>query len=289
VATDIDIRQLTDADVEGALALSAANGWNQRAADWHMLLQIAPSGSFGAVAGDRVVGTAIGIDYGSYGWIAMMLVDPDHRRQGIGARLLESAMGAIPPELPVRLDATPLGRPLYQEYKFELEASLTRYVRPAGAALPAPTDRSVRALGESDLPAVMRTDDRVSGAHRHGAVRWAFGDAPHYARIDASGSDAPQYCLGRGGRLFDQIGPIVAATTESAIALAASAASECGGRPLVVDAYDAHEDFGAWLRTAGFEPQRPLYRMRRGATGPAAAATRRGPSIQYAIMGPEFS
>ena len=289
MATDIDIRQLTDADVEGALALSAANGWNQRAADWHMLLQIAPSGSFGAVAGDRVIGTAIGIDYGSYGWIAMMLVDPDYRRQGVGARLLESAMGAIPPELAVRLDATPLGRPLYREYKFELETSLTRYVRPAGTALPALAEQRVRALRESDLPAVMRSDDRVSGAHRHGPIRWAFADSPRYAWIDASASDAPQYCLGRGGRLFDHIGPIVASTTEAAVALVSAAAGESGGHSLVIDAYDANEEFGAWLRTAGFEAQRPLHRMRRRGSAPPAAAGRRGASIEFAIMGPEFS
>ena len=58
-----------------------------------MLLQLAPAGSFAAVADDRIVGTAIGIDYGTFGWIAMMLVDPAWRGRGIGARLLEEAHG----------------------------------------------------------------------------------------------------------------------------------------------------------------------------------------------------
>jgi GNAT superfamily N-acetyltransferase len=288
MTTDIDIRPLGGADVEGALALSAGCGWNQRIADWHMLLQIAPSGSFAAVAGERIVGTAIGIDFGGFGWIAMMLVEPDYRRQGIGARLLEAAMGAVPPELPLRLDATPAGRPLYEQYRFEVETSLTRHVRPAGAAPPAP-DAGVRALVDSDLPAVMRTDDKVSGAHRHGPIRWAFADAPRYGWIAGPGADAPEYCLGRGGRLFDQIGPIVAASTATAIALAAAAAGQCEGRALVVDAYDAHEDFSRWLRAAGFEPQRPLYRMRRLGSAPAPPGPRRGASIEFAIMGPEFS
>ena len=35
VTSDIDIRPLAEGDVEGALGLSAASGWNQRAADWH--------------------------------------------------------------------------------------------------------------------------------------------------------------------------------------------------------------------------------------------------------------
>ena len=75
-----------------------------------MLLQLAPAGSFAAVADDRIVGTAIGIDYGTFGWIAMMLVDPAWRGRGIGGRLLEEAIGAVPPDIPIRLDATPLGR-----------------------------------------------------------------------------------------------------------------------------------------------------------------------------------
>ena len=91
-----DVRTLATADLEAALALSSASGWNQRLDDWRMLLALAPAGSFAAVHGGRIVGTAIGIDYGTFGWIAMMLVDPDWRGQGVGARLLEAAMDAVP-------------------------------------------------------------------------------------------------------------------------------------------------------------------------------------------------
>src|SRR3990170_1402513 len=132
---DPAIRLLTTDDLGAASALSAAAGWNQRVADWRMLLQLAPAGSFAAISDDAIVGTAIGIDYGAFGWIAMMLVDPAWRGRGVGARLLEAAMGAVPSEIPIRLDATPLGRPLYQRYGFEDESPLTRHV--AEAARPA--------------------------------------------------------------------------------------------------------------------------------------------------------
>ena len=65
-----------------------------------MLLHSRPPASFAAVADGRVVGTAIGIDYGRFGWIAMMLVDPAYRGRGLGARLLERAMTALPPTCP---------------------------------------------------------------------------------------------------------------------------------------------------------------------------------------------
>src|SRR5439155_26728654 len=125
---DLDIRLLTADDLDGAFRLSAAAGWNQRTADWRMLLQLAPAGSFAAVGDGGIVGTAIGLDYGPFGWIAMMLVDPGWRGRGVGARLLEAAMGAVPPETLLRLDATPLGRPLYRRYGCEDEDRLTRHV-----------------------------------------------------------------------------------------------------------------------------------------------------------------
>jgi len=323
---NIEIRLLTDGDVDAALALSASCGWNQRAEEWHMMLQIAPSGTFTASTPDGVVGTAIGIDYGHFGWIAMMLVNPAWRGRGLGARLLEAAMGAVPPELPIRLDATPLGRPLYERYGFVLESSLTRHVRPADAGPPPAPGGDVRPLAESDLAAVMKLDDRISGAHRHGPLRWAFGDAPRYAWIGASAgpslppkggshtdpegvtsdfshpsgvrvasafrrkdvADTSGYCLGRGGRLFDHIGPIVADATASATALAAAAIAGSDGRALVIDAHDSHDAFTAWLRSAQFEPQRPLYRMCR--PGGAPAPSRPAPPLtEFAIMGPEFS
>jgi predicted N-acetyltransferase YhbS len=314
---NIDIRLLTDGDVDAALALSASCGWNQRAEEWHMMLQIAPSGTFTASTPDGVVGTAIGIDYGQFGWIAMMLVNPAWRGRGLGARLLEAAMGAVPPELPIRLDATPLGRPLYERYGFVLESSLTRHVRPADAGPPPAPDGEVRPLAESDLATVMRLDDRISGAHRHDPLRWAFGDAPRYAwigenrvgvasgfsrpstelgtalsqskgRKDVADADPSGYCLGRGGRLFDHIGPIVADATASATALAAAAIAGSDGRALVIDAHDSHDAFTAWLRNAQFEPQRPLYRMCR--PGGAPAPSRPAPPLtEFAIMGPEFS
>ena len=294
MAADLDIRLLTEDDVGAALALSASSGWNQRADEWHMMLQIAPSGAFTATTPDGIVGTAIGIDYGNFGWIAMMLVNPAWRGRGIGARLLEAAMGAVPTDLPIRLDATPLGRPLYERYGFELESSLTRHVRPADAGPPPARSGHVRPLAEPDLSTVMRLDDRISGAHRHGPLRWAFGDAPRYAWIrvlppeGGSHGDTPGYCLGRGGRLFDHVGPIVADSTESAAALAAAAIGGNGGGYLVVDAHDTHEAFVAWLRDAQFEPQRPLYRMCRPGQSPVPSRPS-GPLIEFAIMGPEFS
>jgi GNAT superfamily N-acetyltransferase len=295
-AIDADIRLLTVEDLDGALALSSTAGWNQRLEDWLMLLRLAPAGSFAAVANGRIVGTAIGIDYGRFAWIAMMLVDPASRGQGLGARLLEAAMGAVPSDHPIRLDATPMGRPLYQRYGFEDEAMLSRHVAEAAARRQPPVEdskrwaRRVRALTAADLPAVAALDRAVFGANRRVLLEWALEGASQYAHV-VDASAGVQYCVGRPGRLFDQVGPVVADNDEDAKMLVSAALQSAQDRAVVADVFDARGGFAEWLGQCGFKALRPLFRMCR-AGGPDSAgdhAVSRGDAIEYTIFGPEFA
>jgi GNAT superfamily N-acetyltransferase len=291
--TDPDIRLLTTGDLDGAFGLSTAIGWNQRLADWRMLLQLAPAGSFAAVADDRIIGTAIGIDYGTFGWIAMMLVDLTWRGRGLGARLLEAAMGALPPEIPIRLDATPLGRALYRRYGFDDEVQLTRHVaepsRPPADFTSDLASHHVRGLTPADLPAVIARDDRIFGAHRRILLEWALEGAGQYAQMIESDAGA-HYCFGRPGRLFDQIGPVVAHDDDTARALVSAALRAADGRALVIDAFDRHRGFSNWLQSRGFSASRPLFRMHRALHpgGRGGDAEAHGASAERAILGPEF-
>ncbi len=95
-------------------------------------------------------------------------------------------------------------------------------------------------------------------------------------------------CFGRTGRLFNQIGPVAAANPETAIALVTAALHHSGDKAVVVDAYDDRDEFVAWLHSAGFEAQRPLYRMRRRGSPPAETPAAAVPQTEFAILGPEF-
>jgi GNAT superfamily N-acetyltransferase len=285
-----EIRTLTGTDADTAWTLSTTAGWNQRPTDWRMLIRLAPAGSFGAIVDGRIVGTAIGIDYGGFGWIAMMLVEPAYRGQGIGARLLESAMSAIPPEVPIRLDATPMGRPLYERYGFREETVLTRHVshpdtrrpfRPAG-----PSTLRARAMTRADLDAVEHVDRGVFGGNRLPVLEWMLEGGPQYAQI-VDGPAPHAYCFGRNGRLFDQIGPVVSDDETAACALVGAMPTR---RDLVVDAFDAQTGFTRWLHDCGFVAQRPLFRMCRPAAGGAGPPEKNVPPgvREFAILGPEF-
>lgn len=284
------IRRLTADDLGDALALSTAAGWNQQLADWALLVALAGRGASAAELDGRIVGTALTIDYGGFAWIAMMLVESGWRGRGLGARLLEASLAAVPSGLPVRLDATEAGRPLYRRHRFEDECRLTRLVAPAARARHEPPRTvEVREMTDADLPAIARRDAEVFGGTRRETLEWAFEQAPQYAlMIDAPGR-APQYCFGRPGRRFDQIGPVVADDDASAAALTEAGLARAGGRAVVVDAFETRTHFGAWLHAAGFSAERPLFRMCRPARDSSNAEEPPGSRHQYAILGPDFA
>jgi Acetyltransferase (GNAT) domain len=140
-----------------------------------------------------------------------------------------------------------------------------------------------------DLSAIRRVDASVFGSDRGAVLQWSFDSGQQYAHVIETDSE-PNYCFGRHGRLFDHIGPVVASDAAAARALVAAALSGATGRAAVVDAFDGHGDFTAWLTGRGFAAQRPLYRMRRAARDRAAVseAATRPPATEFAILGPEF-
>jgi GNAT superfamily N-acetyltransferase len=295
-------------DLDQAVGLSTAAGWNQPLDDWRLFLRIAPAGAFAAAADGRIVGTAIGVDYGGFAWIAMMLVDPAFRGCGLGGRLLEAALESLPANLPVRLDATPLGRPLYRRYGFELETTLSRFVVNR-AFTPKPDAHAVRPLTIADLPLAIERDREIFGGVRAAVLDWSFCSASCYAHVAPSADGAIQYCFGRRGRLFDQIGPVVAGGAAVAHALVHTACAAANGRPIAVDAFDLQSAFTAGLRERGFVVERPFFRMRLprrpvrrspqgegGSSEETEAGLSRGVAeratpagvVEYAIFGPEF-
>jgi hypothetical protein len=237
-----------------------------------------------------------------------MLVDPEYRGRGLGRRLLETAMNAIPPNRRIRLDATAEGRPLYERYGFEVEATLSRHIShgssrgavPVGDALN--RARGARPLTASDLETVIERDSEIFGGRRGAVLDWAYHSARQYAYGVRSDDGLIHYCFGRHGRVFDQIGPVVAGDEAIANALMNAALAAASGRPVAVDAFDSQVAFSEGLHRRGFFIQRPLIRMRRAVESGAPAhvagvlapafrtrhgAPRRG--TEFAILGPEFA
>ncbi|HEV8131819.1 MAG TPA: GNAT family N-acetyltransferase [Acidobacteriota bacterium] len=128
----ITIRQMTRADIAAANRLRELAGWNQTERDWERFLRLSPGGCFVACLEGKVRGTATTLNYENrFGWVGMILVDPECRKQGIGTQLLEAGIDyleRIGVET-VKLDATPMGHSLYLQHGFVDEYGIERWER----------------------------------------------------------------------------------------------------------------------------------------------------------------
>jgi ribosomal protein S18 acetylase RimI-like enzyme len=111
------VRMGGESDIPAALRLKELAGWNQTESDWRRLLRLQPSGCFCATIEGNVVGTTTTTSYGrELAWIGMVLVDPEFRRLGIATKLMHTALDHLRDlgVATVKLDATPEGRPVYE-------------------------------------------------------------------------------------------------------------------------------------------------------------------------------
>lgn len=267
----MSLRRMTPADIGRGLELCRAAGWNQTERDWRFFIEQTRAGCLVEEVDGRVIGTSATLDYGDeFAWIAMVLVDPEVRGQGVGTRLLKESIALLAGRKSIRLDATPAGERVYRPLGFLEEFPLARYERPAGEAAPV----ACVPVADSDWPWILELDRQAFGSEREQMLRWLAAGAPDLAFSTGDG-----YCFGRHGHRFDHIGPIIARSAESAWKLLAAALANCS-RETVVDSPVQHE---AVLARFGFRKQRPFLRMSLG-TPPEVDAL-----LNYAITGPEFA
>ncbi len=281
----VTLRTMTLTDIPLGMRLKEAAGWNQTPADWQMMLAC-PGGAFVAAVDGVDAGTATVVSYGaSFSWIGMVLVDPAYRRRGVGAALLHAAIDCAAPLGPVRLDATPLGKQLYDTLGFRDEYRLARMERPAVGSAVAPTANAnaVSSITPDRLPAVTAYDAPLFGAPRPAILEALCSNRPAYAWAAWQDDRVIGYCLGRTGSRYEQIGPVVADDEATARALLLAALGRCATSAVIVDALVDHGGWMAFLRSLGFVEQRPFIRMCLGGGHDFGE-----PARQYAIAGPEI-
>jgi GNAT superfamily N-acetyltransferase len=256
------IRRMTHADIALGMRLKAQNGWNQLEADWRRQLELEPNGGFVAEVDGQGVGTACACVFGDVAWISMVLVDREHRNQGIGTALMRHLLQCLDERgVPtIRLDATPLGRPVYQKLGFEGDFELTRC-----EGVMATTESvvgMVRIMPE-DMPELCTLDAGVTQTRREKLLRNVFEANPSETRKYAASGKLQGFLMCRPGSNAWQIGPVVG-SMEAGRLLLLDAAQRFARKRVYVDVPVDHPGAANLAKSIGLKPQRQFLRMTRG-------------------------
>jgi predicted N-acetyltransferase YhbS len=254
----VSIRTMTPRDLDAIFALKEQAGWNQTRGDLVRFQRLAPEGGLVAECDGASSGAVMVFEFGPVAWIAMMLVEKTLRGRGIGRALMEHALtfaesrGAAS----IRLDATPLGQPLYEKLGFVADYSLTRY-----GGTPTPPDRPLEALPHVVLKDAAALDRLATGADRWSLLAALWDEEPGCG-IMRDGKILGFHAA-RPGSNATQIGPCIAEAAVGA-ELLQDALQRRAGEPVFLDVPEPNQRAHAVAVTAGLSSQRWLLRMTRG-------------------------
>lgn len=261
----------------GCLRLSAAANWNQNEADWRLMLSVGRGWGLSLADGTLAASTLVLPYGGSFAWVSMVLVLPEHRRMGYATRLLQVALADLERRrLRPVLDATPAGREVYQHEGFQDRWGFSRLASQGGVTQA--IDEGVRALRESDWPWLLELDAQAFGASREPLLRALAARLPQVALV----CERRGFLLGRDGREAHQLGPLIARDADAAQALL-SHALKALAPPVYLDVAGHARALREWLEARSFWFQRPFTRMVRG-DAPAPGDER----LVYCVAGPEL-
>lgn len=245
--------------LDGALALSRAAGWAHRREDWEMIWSLSEGRV--ALAGDRVVGTALMTPFGdSCSAINMIIVDESQRGRGLG-RQLTTAVIELAGDWECRLTATSDGLPLYEKLGFVATHQIVRHQGVAGG-VGAP--EKVEWIGPDALPALKALDRAAFGADR-GALYDALAKEGPFAVI-RNGDNIVAFAATRFFGIGEVVGPVVAENAEQARDLIAFILSRKEGRFVRIDIPE-QSGLSSLLEDWGLPHQGGVVAMARGATG----------------------
>lgn len=254
---------MTDADIDFGMNLKAAAGWNQLPADWKRLICLEPDGCFVLENDGAPVGTVTTTLYEKrLAWIGMVLVSPDERRKGYGSDLLKAAMDYCEAQRVevIKLDATPLGKKLYDTLGYRNEYRLKR-VQGQGSVQ---AFENVRTMRPVDLWEVVQLDIGFFGVSRQRLLEALFDENPSlcFIALKPASSEIVGYLFARPGQMAFQIGPWIAMEPSTAEELLKAALNTLAGQPLFLDVLQQVNPHAEAIVTKyGFTMQREFIRM----------------------------
>lgn len=280
------IRAMRPGDLPAAMQLVESVGWNQTERDLRLFLEGPGNIYLAAEIDGRVVGTAASINYGrKVAWISMMIVAENHRGRGISKQLLNTLIRRLQTAgyRTIKLDATPVGRPVYRKLGFREEYEIHRLVRNERSELdpPASPNPGIRFLTLEDSPVLIEMDRAIFGADRAVLLTHLLDEVPALGM--ARENRLVAFVCGRNGRRFFQVGPVAGDTLRDVRAVLSFFLNQHTATSLVLDVLVDQAPLLHWLESLGFTIQRSFHRMFLHENKIPGQ-----PERQFCIAGPEF-
>lgn len=256
------------ADLPLGMRLRQQAGWNQTEADWLRHLDLEADACFVAEWDGVPCGTTCTATFGPVAWVAMVLVDVDMRRRGIGQALLEHALAHLDRRgaASIRLDATPLGRPLYEKLGFVAQFELARWeglLPPSPPVAGAAPVAGVTPVAAQELAQVFALDRQVSATDRRSLLERLYAEQAASFRAVKQGGQLRGFAAARAGANATQLGPCMA-DSQAGPLLLADAFHRCAGRRVYLDVPLANAAAMKIAESQGLTVQRNFVRMCRG-------------------------
>ena len=266
------------------MRLSTEQGWNQTETDWKLIIENPQNSCLLAECHGKIIGTTAAMNYSNdVAWINMVLVDQEFRGHGISKLLLENIFKELQHCKSIKLDATPEGQHVYEQLDFKNEYSISRMTIDAVKNPSFNDDGLTEPILLNNIPEIIAYDEHAFGVTRTSLIEALVKECPNKAWMLKRNHSVTGFALGRAGRKYQQIGPVIASDFIDAKILITKLLKQSDDKPIVVDVLNDKVDLIEWLTIIGFVRQRHFMRMYRN-NNPFPGNM----DQQYLICGPEF-
>jgi len=260
------VRRMERRELDFALDMAAAEGWNPGLADGDCFWAADPQGFHLALLDGRPAATVSTVGYGpGFGFVGLYIVAPGLRRQGLGLRLWRAVVDPMPQPC-VGLDAVTAQQANYARDGFVLAYPSHRYEGLSAGPDPRAVPPGVLPLAAFPLADVLACDRRSFPAEREAFLR-AWLAAPGHVGLGLSREGRlAGFGLLRPCRAGCKIGPLLADDEAGAHALFHGLMACAPAGPVYLDVPAPN---AAAVRLAEAHGMRPMFETGRMYRGPA--------------------
>lgn len=207
------IRKMGREEVEFAIEMAAAEGWNPGIHDGELFYKADSEGFFIAELKGKPAGCASAVAYDEYfGFFGLYVVKPEFREKGIGMKLTEKCLQYLG-DRNIGLDGVVENERKYQEImKFKSSYSNLRFEGRGGGEIP---DGIVK-ISEVPFEKLLEYDRQMFPAPRPGFLKKWVNQPDSYAFAVLENEDLKGYGVIRKCRQGYKIGPLFADSQDKA-------------------------------------------------------------------------